>query len=170
MHEKLKFSLITLIITGILLLTLGFLALILKHPLIFPSLGPTAFLLATNPAAKIASAKNTIFGHLIGVICGYTALVLFGLTTTPAIIISGISIDFVFAAALSIGLTSGLMILFSVEHPPAGATTLIISLGILHTIPNITVLMIAVILLYLESRLINNLKIVKSARLNLKQK
>lgn len=165
MHKKIKFSLTTFIVTGTLLLSLGLLALILKHPLIFPSLGPTAFLLATNPAAKIASGKNTIFGHLIGVVCGYAALVIFGLTTTPAIIISGISIHFVLAAALSIALTSALMILFSVEHPPAGATTLIISLGILHTIPNITVLMIAVILLYLESRFINNLQIVKSARL-----
>ncbi len=170
MHKKIKFSLATFLVTGILLLTLGILALILKHPLIFPSLGPTAFLLATNPAAKIASAKNTVLGHLVGVICGYTALVLFGLTNTPAIIISGISISFVLAAALSIALTSAIMVLFSVEHPPAGATTLIISLGILHTIPNITVLMIAVILLYLESRFINNLQIVKSARLLPKQK
>lgn len=164
MSKRFKSVLITFLFTGFLLLTLGLLALILKHPLIFPSLGPTAFLLATNPAAKITSAKNTILGHLVGALCGYFALVVFGLTNTPAIIVSGISIQFVLAATLSISLTSALMKLFSVEHPPAGATTLIISLGILHTLPNITVLMIAVILLYLEARFINNMRIIKNHR------
>lgn len=139
------------------LAALGILALILQHPLIFPSLGPTAYLMATNPLSKIASPRNTILGHLIGVICGYASLTIFGLTHTPAIIISGISIQFIAAAALSIALTSSLMILLAVEHPPAGATTLIISLGIMHTIPAIIVLMVAVVLLCFQARFINKM-------------
>jgi CBS-domain-containing membrane protein len=35
------------------------------------------------------------------------------------------------SAALSLGLTAGLMAALRVPHPPAGATTLIVSLGIL---------------------------------------
>lgn len=143
---------------------LGILAFVFQHPLIFPSLGPTAFLLATKPTAQIASARNTIFGHFIGVACGYTALVVFGLTNTPAMIVSGISIQFILAAALSIALTSSLMVLFSVEHPPAGATTLIVSLGIMHTIPNIAILMVAVVLLFLLARVINNMRSEKAYR------
>lgn len=134
--------------------TLGLLAFALHHPLIFPSLGPTAFLMATSPRSKIASPQNTILGHLIGALCGYLSLVIFGLTNTPAIIISGISIQFIMAAALSIALTSFLMKMLSFEHPPAGATTLIISLGIMHTIPDIIVLMLAVILLVILAELI----------------
>lgn len=155
MKKRLSLSFSTFFTTGIMLAVLGILALVLRHPLIFPSLGPTAFLMASNPLSKIASPKNAILGHLIGIICGYTSLVIFGLTDTPAIIISGISIQFIAAAALSIALTSSLMILFSVEHPPAGATTLIISLGIMHTLPEIVVLMIAVILLCFLSSVLN---------------
>lgn len=156
MSNKIKFSFTTFVFTGSLLSTLGTIAFVLQQPFIFPSLGPTAFLLATKPTAEIVSAKNTIFGHLVGAICGYTSLVVFGLANTPAMIVSGISIQFILAAVLSIALTSFFMILFSVEHPPAGATTLIISLGILHTISDITVLMFAVILLYIQARLVNN--------------
>ncbi len=156
MSNKIKLAFTNFVFTGSLLSTLGTIALVLQQPFVFPSLGPTAFLLATKPNAEITSAKNTIFGHLVGAICGYISLVFFGLTNTPAMIVSGISIQFILAAVFSIALTSFFMILFSVEHPPAGATTLIISLGILHTIPDITVLMVAVILLYLQARFVNN--------------
>lgn len=158
MKKRVKTALFTFVASGFTLAILGVLAFVLHHPLIFPSLGPTAFLLFTNPLSKIASPKNTILGHLLGVICGYLALVIFGLSNTPAIIISGISLQFIAAAALSIALTSMGMILFSVEHPPAGATTLIVSLGIMHTLPHLGVLMIAVVLLCLEAGIINRLQ------------
>ena len=143
--------------TGFVILILGILALFLHHPLIFPSLGPTAFLMFTNPRSRYASPRNTVLGHLIGVTSGFVALFIFGLTDVPAIIISGISLHFIAAAALSLALTSFFMILFSAEHPPAGATTLIVSLGIMHTIPDLVVLMIAVVLLCVLAWIINNL-------------
>jgi len=37
----------------------------------------------------------------------------------------------VLAAALSLSATGAFMVLFRVSHPPAGATTLIVSLGII---------------------------------------
>ncbi|MCB1027590.1 MAG: HPP family protein, partial [Microthrixaceae bacterium] len=53
---------------------------------IFPSLGPTAFLLFYTPTLPAASPRNTIFGHAIGIAAGYLALVIFGLTeAAPAL-------------------------------------------------------------------------------------
>lgn len=61
------------------------------------------------------------------------------------------------AAVLSLGTTSGLMILLGVPHPPAGATTLIISLGLMPYLWQIPVLMSAVILLTGQAWIINRL-------------
>jgi CBS domain-containing membrane protein len=63
----------------------------------------------------------------------------------------------VLAAALSLGLTAGLMLLFHASHAPAGATTLIISLGILTQPWQLVVLMLAIIVLTLQAIAINRL-------------
>jgi CBS domain-containing membrane protein len=61
------------------------------------------------------------------------------------------------AAALSLGLTSGAMVWARVPHPPAGATTLIVSLGILREPTQLAVLMLAVALLVVQGLAINRL-------------
>src|SRR2546430_1135731 len=107
------------------------LAVITGSPFIFPSLGPTAFLFFYTPTAPSASPRNTLIGHAIGAIAGYLSLVVTGLTTTGPALTVGVTWPRVIAAALSLGLTAGLMVLLKSPHPPAGATTLIVSLGIL---------------------------------------
>jgi CBS-domain-containing membrane protein len=49
------------------------------------------------------------------------------------------------------------MVLLRAPHPPAGATTLIVSLGLLHTPLQLAVLMAAVILLCIQAVVINRL-------------
>ena len=124
---------------------------------IFPSLGPTAFLLFYTPLAPAASPRNTILGHLVGVLCGYGALVLFGLTDAGPTSETGVNLARVGAAALSLAATAGLMVLFRVEHPPAGATTLIVSLGLIRKPADLLVLMVAVSLLCVQGVVINRL-------------
>jgi CBS domain-containing membrane protein len=80
----------------------------------------------------------------------YSFLVVTGLTTAGPAIANGVTWPRVIAAALSLGLTAGLMILFRATHAPAGATTLIISLGILTQPWQLVVLMVAIILLTLH--------------------
>lgn len=132
-------------------------ALATGQPFVFPSLGPTAFLLFYSPLLPAASPRNTVVGHLIGAGAGYLSLVVFGLRDAGAAITAGVSGQRVGAAALSLGLTSGLMAWLRVPHPPAGATTLIVSLGIIATIPKLGVLMVGVILLVVQGFAINRL-------------
>ncbi len=133
------------------------LAVITHSPFIFPSLGPTAFLFFYTPTAPAASPRNTIIGHAIGVIAGYLSLVLTGLTAAGPALTVGVTWPRVIAAGLSLGLTAGVMVLLKAPHPPAGATTLIISLGILRQPWQLVLLMIAVILLTLQALVINRL-------------
>ncbi|GCE19455.1 HPP family protein [Dictyobacter kobayashii] len=136
---------------------MSILALITSSPLIFPSLGPTAFLFFYTPRAPSASPRNTIIGHTIGVVAGYFSLLVTGLTTAGPALSVGVTWPRVIAAALSLGLTAGLMVLLKSPHPPAGATTLIISLGILTRPWQLLLLLIAVGLLTLQAIVINRL-------------
>jgi CBS-domain-containing membrane protein len=136
---------------------MAFVALVTGQPFIFPSLGPTAFLLFYTPLLAAASPRNTVCGHAIGAAAGYLALVVFGLTNAPPALATSVTGARVGAAALSLGLTSGAMVWARVPHPPAGATTLIVSLGILHKPEQLLVLMLAVVLLTVQGFVINRL-------------
>ena len=137
--------------------SMALVALLTGEPFVFPSLGPTAFLLFYTPLLPASSPRNTLGGHLIGAAAGYLSLVLFGLTDELPALATGVTGPRVGAAALSLGLTSGVMVLARVPHPPAGATTLIISLGILREPEQLLVLMLAVSLLVLQGMAINRL-------------
>jgi CBS domain-containing membrane protein len=128
-----------------------------RTPFVFPSLGPTAFLFFFTPRAPAASPRHTIYGHAIGIVCGYGALWLFGLEHAPPAMATGVSAGRVGAAALSLASTGALMILFKAAHPPAGATTLIISLGIVTRPFHLLVIEIAVAILTLQAIVINRL-------------
>jgi CBS-domain-containing membrane protein len=132
-------------------------ALVTGSPFVFPSLGPTAFLLFSTPMVPAASPRNTLAGHAIGAAAGYLALVIFGLTDRAPALVEGVQWNRVGAAALSLGLTSGVMVWAGVPHPPAGATTLIVSLGILREPEDLVVLLLAVVLLVGQGFVINRL-------------
>lgn len=132
-------------------------ALLTRQPFVFPSLGPTAFLLFYTPTAPASSPRNTLAGHFIGATAGYVSLAIFGLLHSGPALAVGVSGARIGAAALSLGLTAGVMVWFKVPHPPAGATTLIVSLGILATPLKLAVLMLAVLLLVLQGFAINRL-------------
>ena len=136
---------------------MSILALVTGSPFIFPSLGPTAFLFFYTPLAPAASPRNTLIGHAIGAGVGYFSLVVTGLTAAGPALAVGVTWPRVIAAALSLGLTAGLMVLLKSPHPPAGATTLIVSLGILTGLWQLALLMVAVVLLTLQAIGINRL-------------
>lgn len=134
---------------------MAFVAFVTGEPFVFPSLGPTAFLLFYTPLAPASSPRSTLGGHAIGAAAGYLSLVVFGLTDAAPALATSVTGERVGAAALSLGLTSGVMVWTRVPHPPAGATTLIVSLGILREPEQLAVLMVAVALLVLQGLAIN---------------
>src|SRR5262245_27343611 len=99
-------------------------AMLTRTPFVFPSLGPTAFLFFVSPTAPTASPRNTILGHAIGIVCGYGALLVFGLQQAPPAMTVGVDWPRVGAAALSLAATGAIMILRRAPPPPAGPTAL----------------------------------------------
>jgi hypothetical protein len=132
---------------------LGSMAFVTGAPMLFPSLGPTAYLLALRPEAPSASPRNTVVGHGIGVLCGVLALLVCGLWGAPGSLAPGeMTLLRVFAAALALGGTGFVMVLADRSHPPAGATTLIVALGLMPGSSALVALMASVVGLVLLGR------------------
>jgi CBS domain-containing membrane protein len=135
---------------------LSVLAMFTDNPFVFPSLGPTAYLFFFSPLARQSSPRHALIGHAIGLICGYFALLATGMVL-PGGLAHGVSWQTGIAAALSISLTGALMIALRVSHAPAGATTLIVSLGLVSRPVDLLILEAAVLLLTVQAFAINRL-------------
>ncbi len=61
----------------------------------------------------------------------------------------------ILASAIALGLTCAFTILFKAEHAPAGATTLIIALGILPRLIDFVFLLGAVVMLVILAFIVN---------------
>lgn len=132
-------------------------AAVVNEPLVFPSLGPTAYLLSVAPTARTTTPRHIVLGHLIGVVGGVIALLLFTLGDTGSAFTEGFTLRRAGAAAVSLGLTAGFMTWLDADHAPAGATTLIVSLGILTTPHELAALMLAVVFLAYQGVAVNRL-------------
>lgn len=135
------------------MLSIGSAAMVTRQPFIFPSLGPTALMIFAHPLRREAAPRHILIGHALGGGSGYLALAVTGLLGVP--FSATISVHRVLAAAIALALTAAAMTLARAEHAPAGATTLIVSLGILPLLRDFVALMIAVTALTLVGLLIN---------------
>lgn len=126
-----------------------------RQPLLFPSLGPTAFLFFESPLSPQSSPRTTIVGHFVAVLAGALSLAVFGLFHHPSVLIEGVTLPRVGAATLSLALTGSVLLLLRSSHPPTGATTLIVSLGLLKTPHQMAVLMAGVVLLTVIGWILN---------------
>jgi CBS domain-containing membrane protein len=133
----------------------GLAAYLARQPLLFPSLGPTAFLFFEQPMAETSSPRNTLIGHAVAIGAGAFSLAVFGLLGDPSVLLENVTLARIGAGALSVALTGAVSLLLRASHPPTGATTLIVSLGFLQTPPEMAVLMVGVILLTVVGWLIN---------------
>lgn len=136
---------------------LAMLAVFTNSPFVFPSLGPTAYLLFFAPLAETSSPRNTILGHAIGLICGYAAYAFTGAASLPFGVHPGVYWPRILAAALSLSATGAFMVLLRAGHPPAGATTLIVSLGIISKPKELIIIEAAVFILVAQALVINRL-------------
>ncbi|MEO8737364.1 MAG: HPP family protein [Edaphobacter sp.] len=139
------------------IMILSLLATITGSPFVFPSLGPTAFLFFFAPLGRSSSPRHAILGHAIGLLCGYVAYIAMGSHGFITATLSEVTWHEAMAAALSLAATGAVMVLLRVSHPPAGATTLIVSLGILTKPEYLVIIEIAVILLTAQAWVINRI-------------
>lgn len=132
-------------------------AMITHSPFVFPSIGPTAILFFFHPMAPSASPRHALYGHAIGIACGYASLRLMGLQHAGSAMSAGITPHRLLAVALSLAATAFFMVMLRVAHAPAGATALMVSLGLVTQPLYFLVLEIAVAMLCVQAIVINRL-------------
>ena len=105
-----------------------------KQPLIFASLGPTAYELVEQPQLRSARAYNIIVGHLIGLGAGFLAVYVLSAWAAPNVISTGVvSTQRLWAVAIAATLTTLFTLILKAGQPAALATTLLVSLGSMQT-------------------------------------
>jgi|694.fasta_scaffold107746_2 CBS-domain-containing membrane protein len=109
---------------------LGVLAIWGSEPFIFPPLGPTLFILFAFPIAQEANPRNVIGGHLIGLIAGIAALVIFGLVDAQPDLTD---LDWNRLGAILVGLVIAIALLMGLRvlHIPGVATAMVVAMGLL---------------------------------------
>lgn len=130
---------------------MGILAMLSGEPFLFPSLGPTVLLVAAQPDAETSKPRVIVGAHAIGIACGYLGLLIAGLTDAPSAMDHGFDMPRIVATSLALAGTGFAMQRFRCVHVPAGATTLIVSLGVLHTPRQLAVMLLGVALLTAQS-------------------
>ena len=129
-----------------LILFAGLVAWCAHKPLFFASLGPTAFELIETPNRPSARPYNIIVGHLIGVLCGFSALAVTHAWSVPAVSTSSISLLRVGAAATAALLTVFGTLLARAQQPAALSTTLMIATGSMQRLEDGPMIMLAILL------------------------
>lgn len=126
------------------------------EPLLFPSLGATAFLFFETPIADVASPRNAIIGHGVAIVAAVAALAVFGLLDAPSAYEAGVEPARIGAVALAVALTGGGLRLLRAAHPPAGATTIIVSSGLLDDPEQVAAVAAGVLLLTVAGYVLNH--------------
>ncbi len=140
-----------LLATLISMIIMGSAAYLTTWPLVFPSLGPTAFLIFYAPASPMSSPRNTILGHMLGAITGWGAFHIVQAYTGGTMTSQTISWALIISTAIALGLSGFFMTLTGIIHPPAASTALLAAMGVLDRFEGIVILELAVIMLTLEA-------------------
>ncbi|SDR32487.1 HPP family protein [Natronobacterium texcoconense] len=147
----------TTIHTGLLISTTAAMAWLSGLPMLFPSLGPSAFVLAMFQDSEATSPRRVIGGHAIGVVAGLFAyhLLASGISMTATTAPGSLEgLRLAASGVLATTLTAGGMLATDTRHPPACATTLIVSLGLLSTLLEGALIVLAVAVLLVAHRLL----------------
>jgi hypothetical protein len=108
----------------------GSAALLLHQPLLLPSLRPTLYLAFETPTAN-SSVPNMLVGHGVALLIALAALLMAGLAG-PSVGTSGrADPDTAAGGSRGTAVTSPLLMMLDATHPPAGATSPRVTLGLL---------------------------------------
>ncbi len=134
-----------------------------KLPLLFPPLGPSAYILFRVPMSEPASPRSVILSHGMALLVGLLTLHVFATLFPTSGLLDHAAMNWPRIAALSLamGVVSAVMIMLRCSHPPAAATALIAAMGFFSNIIQILGFLLAVILLvahaFASNRLLSGL-------------
>lgn len=126
-------------------------------PLLFPSLGPSAYILYSRPFSPAAAPRSVILGHSLGIACGWFSCVTMTFLFGHSFSLVNPSLALCLSADLAFVLSCLLMMRLSCVHPPAFSTALIVACGGITGWPNLLVMAAAAVLLAYQGVIVHRL-------------
>ncbi|MFL5755152.1 MAG: HPP family protein [Chloroflexota bacterium] len=146
--------------SGFVILVVAAVSLLVGRPFLFPSLGPTAALVASEPAQPSSRGWNILVGHLGGLIAAVVGLLVFGAFGAPTLFADKVlDPGRAGASVLAIALTVLVGILARASHPPAAATVLLVTLGGIRTFEDGLNLVIGVVIVTALGELVRRIRL-----------
>jgi len=135
---------------GLLFTVLGAVAWATGQPFIFPSLGPSAYVLAFDRRGERSRTYRVVGSHVIGAVVGLVSYLVFA---EGVVLVGGLEplstdgLRLATSGVVSVAVTTWGMIATDAKHAPACATTLIVSLGLLSTVRKAATIVVSVVIL-----------------------
>ena len=126
-------------------------------PLLFPALGPSAFILFTRPFSAAARPRAVILGHSIGIISGWAAWGLVSAASGSPVSLSEPGLPLCLSANIGFMFTAMLMVRLKCSHAPACASALIVATGAIAGSHQLLLMLGAVVALTAQGILIHRL-------------
>ncbi len=112
-------------------------------PLVFASLGPTAYEIIETPQRPSSRPYNILAGNLVALFASFIALWLTHAWSAPSVSSLGVPLARVWASTLAAMLTVFGTLLIRATQPAALSTSLIVSLGMMQTFKDAAIILIA---------------------------
>ena len=162
--EKRVVSAVAAINGGLAILTIGVFAWIADIPLIYPALGPTAFILFATPTTPAAAPRSIILGHFLGLASGYAVWHLVSLVAGAPVSAQAGGWPLFLSASLGLAVICALLVWTSCPHPPACASSLVVALGGVTDGLPLVLMALAVVWMTTQAGVMNRLAGVPTAR------
>lgn len=119
------------------------------QPLLFTSLGPTAYELIETPHRRSARPYSILVGHATAIAAGFLAIYLTGAVHVAPVSSAGVLAPRIWAAAVAALITVFATLLLRASQPAALSTTLLVALGTMQKPIDAAVIAVAVVLMTL---------------------
>jgi CBS domain-containing membrane protein len=155
--ERKIISMVVALNGGVAILLISLLAWIVDLPLLFPALGPSAFILFSSPFSSAAAPRSVIMGHFIAIAVGLAVWLFIAIICGRPVMPGMTGWPVLVSASMSLAITCLLLVWLSVPHAPSCATGLIIALGLANEAASLLGMLAGVVLLTIQALVINRL-------------
>lgn len=134
---------------AMLIFAAGLVAWLSRSPMLFASLGPTAYELVETPERPSARTYNVLVGHGAGVLSAWVALLVLQQWRAPQPPDGHVNLMRVLVATVASLLTVLLTLVLCATQPAAVATALVVALGSSHHLRDGLLMMVAIVMVRL---------------------
>jgi len=127
--ERSVISVVSGLNAGIAILIISVIAWLTDLPLLFPALGPSSFILFSQPFSRAAAPRNVILGHGSAIAVGLASWGIVSLVCQEDVTLAMGGWPPLMSASLALAMCCVMLVRMNCPHAPACASALIVALG-----------------------------------------